>query len=135
MKRAIVIVAIIAACLAQTIKLTGCSPIAGGFILGLMLASGNTEDLIATSVSPDGRNTLEAYCADGGATTDFAVKVYEKTDVGKKKIYHQYHQKDVVINWESDNVVNINGVKLDLSKGETYKSYDYPSRYDLPVNE
>lgn len=127
MKRIVSVIAVIALCLTQAASLSSCATpgdIAGGVFLGLLLASGNSEDLIETSVSPNNDYTLEAYCENGGATTGFAVRVYLITDGGKKEIYFQYHKADAVINWESDSVVNINGVILDLSMGETYSSYD-----------
>lgn len=125
MKRAIVILAIIAICLTQAVSLTSCNPIEGGLFLGLMMASGNSEEFMETSVSPDGSYTLDAYRTSGGATTDFGIRVYQHALFGKKEIYYQYHKDRVEINWESNSIVNINGVKLDLSKGETYKRFNY----------
>jgi hypothetical protein len=83
-----------------------------------------SEELLEISSSPDGTYTVEAYLTNGGATTDFGIKVYQKTNIGSKEIYYHYHRSKVTIEWQNDSVVVINGTPLDLSKGETFRSLD-----------
>ncbi len=82
-----------------------------------------SEEIIATSTSPDETYKLEAYIVNGGATTDYSIKVYllnESSLSGKKLIYNKYHDYNADIQWLDNDTVSINGVVLDLSKGETY---------------
>lgn len=88
------------------------------FILGSAVDS--NEELISTSVSPNGSITLEAYKDNGSATVDYSIKVYRVTDTTKDLIYNAYHEYEVDISWINDKEVSINGNLLDLSKGETY---------------
>ena len=79
-----------------------------------------SETLLESSVSPDGKYTLEAYKTEPGATVDFSIKVYIITKTDKSLIYNVYHEYKVDIDWISDNQVSINSRTLDLSKNETY---------------
>lgn len=90
-----------------TLILTACSPV-------------SSEELIAVSTSPSGTYTVEAYLVNGGATVDWAVKAYLINDPDMKIIFNQYHQSKAEINWINDDIISINGISLDLSKGETY---------------
>lgn len=90
-------------------------------IVFMWFAFGTSQaDLLMTSISPDGKYTVEAYRVNSGATVDFSVKVYVITEKGKKLIYNVYHEYEVDIIWVNSDVVSINGKQLDLSKGETY---------------
>lgn len=89
-----------------------------------------SEEKILTSTSPDNTYTLEAYKVNGGATTDYSIKVYRLSDnilSGKKLIYNKYHDYDAEIKWISNDIVSINDVVLDLSKDE---KYDWRSNLD-----
>lgn len=81
------------------------------------------EKLIQQTKSADGIYQVEAYLIDNGATTDWAVKCYLKTDSTSKKtlIYNVSHIKDVEMNWEDNNTIYINNQKIDLANG----SYDF----------
>ena len=72
-----------------------------------------TEDLLDTSVSPNGTHTVQSYRVSAGATVDFSVKCYLIDN-------NQYHQSKAEIKWLDEDIVKINDVALDLSKGETF---------------
>ena len=93
-----------------------------GFAFQLSACSAFTsQEKILTSTSPDNTYTLEAYRVNGGATTDYSVKVYRfDNNSSKALIYNKYHDYNAEINWISNCVVSINDVTLDLSKNETY---------------
>ena len=78
------------------------------------------EKPIETSTSPEGTHTVTAMLVNGGATVAYSVKVYLKALPFDILIYNKYKQKTVTITWLSEDVICINGVDLDLSKGETY---------------
>ena len=80
----------------------------------------DTEVLLTTTSSPDGKYVLEAYKTEPGATVDFSIKVYQILDGKKHLVYNGYHESVVNLNWVNNNVVSINGKELDLSKNETY---------------
>ena len=96
----------LALCLVSIIFIAGCSL----FIV---------EEPIGKSTSPEGSYAVEAFLVNGGATVDYSVKVY-LTYPSKKLIYNKYKQKTVSMSWNSDKEICINGVSLDLSKGESY---------------
>lgn len=92
-----------------------------GSALKLGFSQNNAQEtLIESSLSPDGKYALEAYKTEPGATVDFSIKVYIKTDGNKELIYNAYHEYKVEIKWISNSQVSINGKILDLSKKETY---------------
>ena len=72
--------------------------------------------LIKSSLSPTQRYRVNAYLADGGATTDFAVRcevVNEHT--GKiRNIYWNYHESDAELLWVDDETISINGIILNV---------------------
>lgn len=80
----------------------------------------DSEELIATSISPNGSVSLEVYRDNGNATVDYSVKVYAEMNGKRKLVYNKYHQKQVDIVWLSDYIVEIGDIKLDLSKNQTY---------------
>ncbi len=92
-----------------------------GTVLTLGIFQANApETFLCSSVSPDEKYTLEAYKTQPGATVDFSIKVYLKTDNKKKLIYNAYHEYEVELEWISNSQVSINGKTLDLSKNETF---------------
>ncbi|MEG1981817.1 MAG: DUF5412 family protein, partial [Clostridia bacterium] len=92
-----------------------------GLVLTFGISLSSTQDtLIESSISADGKYALEAYKIEPGATVDFSIKVYIKTDSDKKLIYNAYHESNVEIKWISNSQVSINGKTLDLSKNETF---------------
>lgn len=92
----------------------------------LFLTGCAKDDLILTSTSPNEKYTVEAYLSDQGALGDYAIKVYllnngNFLNNGRKKlIYIKYHDYDAKIEWISDEIISINDITLDISKGETY---------------
>lgn len=82
----------------------------------------DTNTMLLSTTSPEGTRTVEAWLLNGGATVAWTVNAYEVTESGRKHIYYQYREKDAEITWLTEDVVCINGVTLDLSKGETWDS-------------
>ena len=84
------------------------------------------EELITKTVSKDGKYTIEAYLVNGGATVDWAVRCYLKTNnrLGKKMIYNDYHIDSATMSWEDDDTININGHTIDLPDGKFDFRYD-----------
>ena len=92
------------------------------FFFGLIISSSQpTDSFLISSESPDGSYKLEAYRTNGGATVDFGVKVYSIEENGKKTlVYNGYHEEEAEIGWINGSTVSINGITLDLSRGEKY---------------
>ena len=77
--------------------------------------------LMATSMSPGGEYTVNLYLCGGNATTAYSVRGEAVSSKGIRNIYWQYEKDQCNIQWESDNIVNINGISLDVQKD----SYDW----------
>ncbi|MEK0317240.1 DUF5412 family protein [Cohnella sp. 56] len=80
--------------------------------------------LIKEVQSPDKKHSIKIYLVNGGATVDFAVRgelIFNSKHKKKKNIYWVYHRDDAEVHWESNNIVNINGVKLKIPD----EVYDY----------
>lgn len=75
--------------------------------------------LMATYISPDGERVVNTYLCSGGATTADSVRgevVYK----GKtRNIYWQYKESYARCQWLSENVIDINGIILNVET-ETY---------------
>lgn len=78
------------------------------------------EELLLISNSPDGCYIVEVYRTEPSATVDFSVKAYVLDQNEKVLIYNAYHESNAEIVWISNNVISINGEKLDLLSGEIY---------------
>lgn len=84
------------------------------------------DELINQSTSPNGTYTINAYLYNGGATVSYTVLgelVFNKENKRSKKIYWQYREENVQIEWIDDNTVRINNVQLELPN----ETYDYRS--------
>ena len=91
------------------------------YILGKFLLGDTSRELILESVSTNGKYKLSAYRINAGATVDWSVEVYlEKNGKDKILVYNAYHESEADIMWISNNKVSINGIKLNLDKGETF---------------
>lgn len=97
--------------------------------IGLFIFSGlnigisqknNDETFLLSSYSPDEKYELNAYRTEPGATVDHSVKVYLIKNNKRNLIYNAYHESEVTIVWVDNEIVSINGKKLNLSKGEKY---------------
>ena len=93
------------------------------FIVSNRLPEGT---FIKSSTSPNGKYKVNAYLFDGGATVDCAIRaevVYLET--GKSRnIYWQYHAYSAQMKWLFDDVVEINGMALNV----LHDMYDYRRR-------
>lgn len=86
------------------------------FLSGFGLDNLPQVKLIDSSVSPNGKYTVNAYLCSGNATTDFSVRceVVDSETSKCRNIYWKYHQEDVSLYWKSDEVVVINDVELNV---------------------
>ena len=86
------------------------------FLSGCGLDNLPQFELIDSSVSPNGKYTVNAYLCSGNATTDFSVRceVVDSETSKCRNIYWKYHQEDVFLYWKSDEVVVINDVELNV---------------------
>lgn len=74
-------------------------------------------DFLTEETSPDGKYTLRAYVANGGATTDFSIRgelIFNEKKNKTKNIYWNYKEDSVKIIWEDNDTVVINGQRLNL---------------------
>ena len=75
---------------------------------------------ILTSRSPGGSWELEAIRTDWGVRpARSSISVYAVDPKTRRLIYDQLDESACTIQWQTDSIVVINGVTLDLSKGET----------------
>ncbi|MCP1427459.1 hypothetical protein ABIC86_000387 [Paenibacillus sp. DS2363] len=74
-------------------------------------------EVISESVSPNGKFTIKAMNSDAGATTSLAILCELQYNDGSKPnkiIYFQNKVEKASIIWESNDIVTINGVQLNL---------------------
>lgn len=86
-----------------------------------------SDELIEKTTSPNGVYSVEVYLSNPGATSDYSIKAYLQIGNLKKLIYNKYHDYNANIKWINDNVISINDIHLDLSKGETYDWRNNPT--------
>ena len=82
-----------------------------------------TGEYRTEEISPDGKYTLKAYVANGGATTSYAVRgelVFNEKGNKTKNIYWNYREDTANITWTDNNTVVINGHSLDVPKEKFY---------------
>lgn len=78
-----------------------------------------TGEYLTEEVSPDGKYTLKAYVANGGATTSYTIRgelVYNQKKNKTKNIYWNNEEDSAEITWTDDNTVVINGQSLNVQK-------------------
>ena len=78
-------------------------------------------ELVYSCPSPRGDKTVNLYLCAGSATTADSIRGEIVIDGVKRNIYWQYREDRHECSWESDDVVNINGVTIDVLNG----SYDW----------
>lgn len=73
------------------------------------------EEYISKSISPDQAYTIRFYRANGGATVDFAMLgIMENKDGEERRMYWEYHCREIKeVKW-SKNTVTINGTKIKI---------------------
>lgn len=91
------------------------------FALKIIVYSfGGTEHLVK-SYSPDMGYTLDFYAFDAGAMGSFGIRGELDGPLGfKKQFYYERHAENANIQWLTDEIVIINGHKLNLKNGETF---------------
>lgn len=76
---------------------------------------------IMTSQSPEGTYQLEAIRTDWSAQPGTSsISVYTVEPKTRLLIYDALRESECTIDWLTDSIVVINGVTLDLSKGERH---------------
>lgn len=100
----------------------------GMFLMGMALAvlllaaNGDMDELLFTAESPGGTHTLEVYRVNPGATEPFYIRVDEVTSRKVRTVYNVRGQDEAEVIWLSEEVAQINGVPVDLTKGECFKA-------------
>ncbi len=81
------------------------------------------EECIGKKKSPDSRYEARAFRNDGGATTDYAVLVVliDLKNGTEKNIFWDYHCDYADMKWNSNNIIEINGIELKVPD----QVYDY----------
>ena len=81
------------------------------------------QTMLSQLTSPQGTYTAAAYLNNGGATTSFAVlvRVTDNRTGKQRNVYWQYKCQEAEMEWESDTVITVNGVTLDVVKD----AYDF----------
>ena len=78
-------------------------------------------ELISQVDSPDGKNSINCYLNNGGATTSyFVLCTLYSNESGKEKNIFWAEDDSAIIKWIDDDTVVINGIKLDDVKKDTY---------------
>lgn len=93
------------------------------FFLFLM-ASPSGDELLLTSVSPQGTYTLQAHRINPGATEPYSIRVFRVEGDRERRIYAVRGQSEAEIVWLSESVAAINGLLLGLSEGEVFEAYE-----------
>lgn len=78
-----------------------------------------TGEYLTEETSPDGKYTLKAYLANGGATTSYTVRgelIFNEKNQKTKNIYWNNQENDAIIRWSNDETVVINGHSLKVPK-------------------
>jgi hypothetical protein len=81
-------------------------------------------DFLCSVESPTGAYTVKAYVARGNATVADSVRVeviFKDSRSTSKNIYWQYREDTADMVWLDNQTVQINGVKLDVTK----ERYDF----------
>ncbi|MFA9560563.1 DUF5412 family protein [Evansella sp. AB-rgal1] len=90
-------------------------------VASLFFSFMGVNEHIETTRSPDKNYTIHFYQWDTGATGSFGIRGELDGPLWfKKRIYYEIEKENVVIEWDSNSVVTINGHKLNLDEGETY---------------
>ena len=74
-------------------------------------------ELISEVESSNNTYAIKAYLTNGGATTSYAIRGelnFNKSRKRPKNIYWNYREEEAFIEWENDNTVIINGIKLNI---------------------
>ncbi|MFX3634057.1 MAG: DUF5412 domain-containing protein [Candidatus Pristimantibacillus sp.] len=74
-------------------------------------------EFLTEKTSPDGKYTLKAYLANGGATTAYSVRgelVFNNRNQKTKNVYWNYREDHANITWSDNHTVIINGHRLDV---------------------
>lgn len=80
-----------------------------------------TGEYLTEEVSPDGKYTLKAYVANGGATTSYTIRgelVFNQKKNKTKNIYWNNEEDSAEITWIEDDTVVINGHTLNVPKDQ-----------------
>lgn len=72
--------------------------------------------LIFSSTSPGGEYIVNVFICEGNATVANSIRAEVTCDNMKRNIYWQYDDSLKIVEWISNDVININGVHLDIHK-------------------
>jgi hypothetical protein len=79
-------------------------------------------EYVDTYPSKDSHYLVTVYLVNGGATVDFAIRaeLVNEEYHHVKNIYWGYKEDKATVIWLNNDIVSINGHKLNVKKGETY---------------
>ncbi|MEK4129944.1 DUF5412 family protein [Solibacillus sp. FSL W8-0474] len=98
------------------------------FSLKILIFSVGGAEHLFTSNSPNRHYTLDFYAFDAGAMGTFGIRAELDGPLGfKKQIYYERHGEEANVQWVTDEIVIINGHKLNLKSGDTF-GYTVPKR-------
>ncbi len=93
-----------------------------GVLFAMLLAAGESYDLLLTSTSPSGEYVLEALRENTPAIEPYYVEVNLLEGDEKRTVYYVRGQEEAEIIWLSDTVAQINGVPVDVTSGDCFKA-------------
>lgn len=81
------------------------------------------EQLMLTNYSPNNNYRLDVFLNNGGATVAWSITVVlnNENSGSSRNLFFQYLTDEADIIWLSDDVVLINGIRLDVTK-DSYNS-------------
>lgn len=93
----------------------------GAVLLTAFAQSMALERYVTTSTSPDGRYTIDFYYVDHGAAGTFGMRGDLNGPLwATKPIYFERHAVDVLVDWQGEATLVVNGRVLNLAEGERY---------------
>lgn len=95
-----------------------------GFVLAALMlaANGDMDELLFTAVSPGGSHMLKVYRVNPGATEPFYIRADEVGPGKPRTVYNVRGQDEAEVIWLSEDEAEINGVPVNLAKGECFKA-------------
>lgn len=118
----LVIIGGLLGCCGLMLVLKKIGTVVAGVLFAMLLAAGESYDLLLTSTSPSGEYVLEALRENTPAIEPYYVEVNLLEGDEKRTVYYVRGQDEAEIIWLSDTVAQINGVPVDVTSGDCFKA-------------